>query len=105
MKTYNKLVRDRIPEIILASGKLPVSRAMEDEEYRFALRAKLVEEAREVAEANDAGLLSELADLAEVLDATIAAYAFTHGDVRAERDKRNGERGAFTQKMFLERVE
>jgi len=35
MKTYNKLVRDRIPEIILASGKLPVSRAMEDEESRI----------------------------------------------------------------------
>ena len=105
MKTYNKLVRNRIPEIILASGKLPAFRTMEDEEYRFALRAKLLEEASEVAEADETNLLSELADLAEVLDATIAANGFTLGDVRVERDIKNAERGSFTQRIYLERVD
>lgn len=105
MRRYDKLVRDRIPEIIMESGKSPVFRAMDDEEYRFALRAKLVEEAREIAEADQASLLSELADLAEVLDATISAHGFTHDAIRAERDKRNAARGSFEQKTFLERVE
>ena len=50
-KTYNKLVRDRIPEIIAAEGRQYATETMADTEYRQALLVKLVEEAQEVADA------------------------------------------------------
>jgi predicted house-cleaning noncanonical NTP pyrophosphatase (MazG superfamily) len=50
--TYNKLVRDRIPEIIEADGHHAFTRILDDQDYRAALLAKLVEEAREAQSAS-----------------------------------------------------
>lgn len=74
MKEYNKLVRDRIPEIIEQAGKIARWHQLNDDEFREALRAKVVEEAIELLEADDAGICTELADLAEVLDAALRVY-------------------------------
>jgi predicted house-cleaning noncanonical NTP pyrophosphatase (MazG superfamily) len=45
--TDNKLVRDRIPEIIESDGHNAFTRILDGQDYRAALLAKLVEEARE----------------------------------------------------------
>lgn len=47
--TYGKLVRDKIPGIIGADGGQPATRTLGEQEYRAALLAKLVEDAREAA--------------------------------------------------------
>jgi predicted house-cleaning noncanonical NTP pyrophosphatase (MazG superfamily) len=47
MPIYNKLVRDRIPEIINNSGSTLTSRILDDTEYRVELRTKLQEEVNE----------------------------------------------------------
>ena len=47
IKTYNKLVRDRIPEIIENSGKTCVTEILSDEDYLRMLDAKLDEELAE----------------------------------------------------------
>ncbi|MGD0246388.1 MAG: nucleoside triphosphate pyrophosphohydrolase [Streptosporangiaceae bacterium] len=44
---HHKLVRDQIPEIIAAAGRQPVTRVLDQAGYQAALRAKLIEEARE----------------------------------------------------------
>ncbi|HHP7244920.1 MAG TPA: nucleotide pyrophosphohydrolase [Elainellaceae cyanobacterium] len=72
--TYQKLVRDRIPDIIRASGKECEIEIMADHEYQQALREKVLEEAQEVADASPDDLMKELADLYEVIDALIIAY-------------------------------
>jgi predicted house-cleaning noncanonical NTP pyrophosphatase (MazG superfamily) len=105
VKIYRKLVRDRIPDIIERAGKRPIYRRLGPEEYRSALRAKIVEEAEEVASASPESLLTELADLAETLDATLEAYQFTGEQLECARRQRNEERGGFSEKVFLERVE
>ena len=51
---YRKLVRDRIPEIIQAGGRHPVTRVLDESGYRQALLDKLVEEAGEAASASAA---------------------------------------------------
>lgn len=49
---------------------------MEDDEYRRVLREKLVEEAKEVSDATTRdALVTELADVREVIDAMTRAYA------------------------------
>ena len=74
MPAYNKLVRNRIPEIIKNDGKTPKTRILNGEEYRFELLKKIVEEAQEVAAAPDKNeLAKELGDVLEVVDAIIEA--------------------------------
>jgi predicted house-cleaning noncanonical NTP pyrophosphatase (MazG superfamily) len=105
MTIYRKLVRDRIPEIIQRSGKIPIVRRLTADEYRAALRGKVAEEAQEVLKADEDALLVELADLTETIDAVLNAYGFTEADLKVCRASRNVERGVFSERIFLERVD
>jgi predicted house-cleaning noncanonical NTP pyrophosphatase (MazG superfamily) len=104
MKKYEKLVRDRIPEIIERVGKTATWRELRDDEFRLALKAKALEEAKELFDATDDALLSELADLEEVVDAILTMYGHSREELEAVREKKNADRGAFTQRLFLESV-
>ena len=64
VKTYNKLVRDRIPEIIESSGKTCLTATLSDESYIHMLDLKLNEELTEYQESKS---MEELADLLEVI--------------------------------------
>src|SRR5580700_4537909 len=81
--TYNKLVRDRIPEIIEADGHHAFTRTLDGQDYRTALLAKLVEEAREAQSASADELPSELADVREVLQALLSTLPMTWQELDA----------------------
>lgn len=98
---YAKLVRDHIPEIIRREGSRCGVVPLAEEDYRQALREKLVEEAREAAEADSEHLPIELADLYEVMDALMASYGLAPEAVRAEQERRRSERGGFAQRLRL----
>lgn len=68
-RTYDKLVRNRIPDIVRDGGEQPVTHVADDEEHERRLREKLVEEATEF---RDGGDLEELADVREVMEAILA---------------------------------
>jgi predicted house-cleaning noncanonical NTP pyrophosphatase (MazG superfamily) len=102
---HNKLVRDRIPEIIGAAGRRCATAIMDDAEYRQALLAKLVEEAREAAEAESADLMKELADLYEVIEAVMMAFDLDKDAILALQQKRRDERGGFEGHIKLLWVE
>ena len=104
VKEYNKLVRDRIPEIIRQSGINSEIADLSDAEYRQALRLKLIEEATEVAEANENELVTELADLYEVIDALMASYGISGDRLLNAQAKRRETRGGFAQKIMLLRT-
>ena len=99
MTTYNKLVRDLIPEIIRSQGKEPVIRIANAEEYEAKLRAKLGEE---VAEYLESGNPEELADIMEVVHALGALTNHTPEQLEALRVTKATERGAFTKRIILE---
>lgn len=100
-KSYNKLVRDRIPEVIAAEGRAYATEIMEDVEYRQALKAKLVEEAQEAAEAKPDEIVKELADLYEVIDALLLAFDLDRDAIRAIQQKRRDEHGGFEGQIKL----
>jgi predicted house-cleaning noncanonical NTP pyrophosphatase (MazG superfamily) len=102
---HNKLVRDRIPEIIAAEGRRCATESMDDAEYRQALLAKLVEEAQEAAEAEPGELVKELADLCEVIDTLLVAFDLDKDAVRTLQQKRRDERGGFERRIKLLWVE
>ena len=102
MKVYNKLVRDKIPEIIEVDGITCKTRILSDEEYIDSLEAKLNEE---VAEYQADKNLEEMADVLEVLQAICVARGYSLEELDAMRLKKADERGGFAEKIFLEYVE
>jgi 8-oxo-dGTP diphosphatase len=101
-KLYDKLVRDRIPEIIRSSGAECEVVRLDDEKYLQELLKKLVEEATEALEANDADhLLTELSDVQEVVDAILVFEGRTRGELDALRHSRRHERGGFDERLLL----
>lgn len=100
-KTYNKLVRDRIPEIIRTSGRDCGTKIMSDAEYIQALRDKLIEEAQEAAYAEGDELIKELADLYEVIDALMLVAGIDRQVVLNRQQERSEKRGGFTEKLRL----
>jgi predicted house-cleaning noncanonical NTP pyrophosphatase (MazG superfamily) len=100
-KTYNKLVRERIPEIIAADGRQCATEIMNDEEFRQALLVKLVEEAEEVVDADAGDMVKEIADLYEVIDALLTAFDLNKETIFATQKKRHDERGGFEKRVKL----
>ena len=102
---YNKLVRDRIPDIIAASGGQPSTRILDHASYRDGLRSKLLEEAREAEAAADEQLALELADVLEVLKALAQAHGMKWEDIELQARRKRAERGGFDRRIFLEYVD
>jgi predicted house-cleaning noncanonical NTP pyrophosphatase (MazG superfamily) len=100
-KTYNKLVRDRIPEIIRASGQEYAAEVIPIEDYPKALCNKLIEEAKEAADADVSNLVGELADLYEVIEALLNVYGIEQEAILAEQRRKRDERGGFSQRVRL----
>ena len=101
-KTYDKLVRDLIPEIIQKSGNKAVIRILNDQEYSEMLEKKLLEEVNEYITDKT---VEELADILEVVYALASLKGATKEEVEALRVKKADARGGFEKKIFLERVE
>ena len=101
-KVYNKLVRDKIPEIIKTDGAKPVTRILNDKEYLDALIEKLKEEIAEFIEDFSA---EELADIQEVIYALGDAIGKTHRELEIIRTSKADKNGIFRDRIYLERVE
>lgn len=95
-------MRDRIPQVVAASGGSAVTVTLGTEDFRQALHLKLIEEAEELREAPDDSRLEELADLYEVLIALALAYGQTLPDVIQTADRKRRDRGGFVDRTWME---
>lgn len=102
MKEYNKLIRDRIPEIIEDAGKDYELETVEGEDYQKALEEKLQEEVNEYRTENN---IEELADIMEVIDSLLACHGTTREELEKLRKEKKQERGGFERGLFLLRAE
>ncbi|SFP98961.1 Predicted house-cleaning noncanonical NTP pyrophosphatase, all-alpha NTP-PPase (MazG) superfamily [Lachnospiraceae bacterium XBB1006] len=98
---YNKLVRDKIPEIIEADGKKCEIEILSDERYLKALDAKLNEELEEYHKDQN---IEELADLLEVIYACAEARGASKEELERVRAGKAEKRGGFAKKIFLKKV-
>lgn len=92
-----KLVRDKIPEIILADGKKPITRILDAEEYLEELDKKLNEE---IAEYQADKSIEEMADVLEVLLAICEARGHSTEELMAVREAKREKRGGFEKRIF-----
>lgn len=100
-KIYNKLVRDRIPEIIESDGRECSMEILSDDCYLQMLDAKLNEE---LAEYQESKSLEELADLLEVMRAVVKARGWSWEQLEQVRQEKAARRGGFEKKILLKEV-
>ena len=96
---YNKLIRDRIPEIIAAKGQIAITHIANNKEYWERLLEKFAEEVKEFAESSSE---EEMADVLEVLYALCDAKGIDREHLEALRKKKAEERGGFKKKIILD---
>lgn len=101
MEIYNKLVRDKIPDIIKSNNGKPIMRILSDDEYLSELNKKLQEEVCEYFENNN---VEELVDIVEVIYGILSAKNIEINQFERIRKNKAQKRGAFQEKIFLEEV-
>ncbi|EEM85156.1 Phosphoribosyl-ATP pyrophosphohydrolase [Bacillus thuringiensis serovar huazhongensis BGSC 4BD1] len=102
MPTYNKLIRNKIPQIIEANGKTPTTRILPEEEYIKELCKKTQEELTEYLEADTKKhKLEELSDLLELINVLAEHEDTTLEEINNIRKKKAEERGGFSDRVFL----
>ena len=102
MKVFNKLVRDKIPEIITSKGESAKTRILDDDEYKKELDKKLLEEVNEYMTDNN---VEELADIVEVVYGILNSMNVSIEEFENIRKAKVEKRGAFLEKIFLEETE
>ena len=95
---YNKLVRDKIPEIIAQQGESANIRILNGKEYTVALEQKLDEETAEFHKEKN---LEELADILEVVYALADDLGCTKEDLLQVYNQKHEKRGGFQSRIFL----
>ena len=100
-KLYNKLVRDRIPDIIMASGRTCLTVTLSEQDYLSMIDAKLDEE---LAEYHKDQNIEELADLLEVIRAAAVARGYTLEELERVRAEKAVKRGGFEKRILLKEV-
>jgi len=96
---YDKLVRDRIIEIIETKGEVAKWHIADDAEYRLKLQEKLLEEAEEFLAAES---VEEMADVFEVIDALLTLNGWTREDILKIQQEKRAKRGGFDGRIILE---
>ena len=96
---YNKLVRDRIPEIIRKKGDAAITHIADEAEYWQKLKEKLLEEVQEFQKDSN---VEELADILEIIDAIIDFKKFDREEVQRVKSKKAEERGVFKERIILD---
>lgn len=104
MASYNKLVRDKIPEIIKNNGEEPIIHILNDREYKKELEKKLLEEYNEAINSTGTDRIEELADMLEVITALAKLENSNLENVIEVSKEKSIKRGAFDKKIFLDGV-
>jgi len=105
-KTYNKLIRDKIPEIIRKNNAVPKISELNDEQFKIALKEKLTEEAKELLEAKtQEEILNELSDVLQLIESIAINNNLSVSDIEKQKEKKKQGRGAFEKKLYLEYVD
>ena len=104
-QTFNKLVRDKIPNIIESNNEVAVIKTLNTEEFKKELLKKLQEECTEVINAKNSNeLLEELADVLELLKTLAKLENKELEDIINIANVKNEKRGSFDKRIFLEKT-
>lgn len=98
---HRKLIRDKIPELIEANNGQFETKILGKKEFKKELKKKLVEEAKEVIETDDKGLINELADVLELVKSIASHYGINFSEIEKYQKEKRKRVGGFKRKIFL----
>ena len=98
MAIVNKLVRDKIIDIIKIKGHNPSYKILSDDEFRIELGKKLIEECNEYLISNNP---KELADILEIVTILAKNHGISQTEIENMRIEKALDSGSFDQKIFL----
>ncbi len=98
---YNKLIRDKIPEVIKKRGGKYKTKVLTRKEFEKELKKKLAEESKEVLSAPKKELMNELSDVLEIIKSIASYYKINFKEIEKNQIKKRRERGGFKKKLFL----
>lgn len=101
LKVYNKLVRDKIPEVLESKGLKFNYDILSESEFKFKLKEKLKEEVEEYIQSEE---LEELADICEVIHAILAVKGIKFEELEKVRLAKQAKRGGFKDRILLKDV-
>ena len=101
MNIKPKLIRDKIPDFIDTERQKSQVKILSDSDYKQALKAKLVEEAEEVFDAEEKDLSEEIADVYEVIEALIKTYNLDPEKITQIKQEKANSKGKFERKLKL----
>jgi predicted house-cleaning noncanonical NTP pyrophosphatase (MazG superfamily) len=106
LKRYNKLIRDKILEIIDKDGEIPFWKILNKREFLKELKRKILEEAKELIKAKGKKeILNEIVDIQELLDNLILELNFKKSEIKKAQKIKNKKRGGFKKRLFLIKTE
>ena len=98
---HNKLVRDKIPEIIRANNHQFETKVLNKKEFERELKKKLLEETDELVKAPKKYLINELSDVLELIKSIASHYKINFKKVEKNQIDKRKKRGGFKKKIFL----
>ena len=99
---YNKLIRDKIPEIIKKSGWTPFIKTLDKKRFPKEIKKKILEEGKELMKAkNKKDIIDEIVDIQELLDILVFEIKTTKTEIKKQQKIKNKKRGGFKKRLFL----
>lgn len=102
---FDKLVRDKIVDHQLASGAKPKFRQLNLDEHKRELVNKIIEEAKEITQANPDEVAAEIADVQQAIDDLKELYDLKDEDITQAQDAKNKKNGPFKKGLYVDHVE
>ena len=102
IKKYNKLIRDRVLEIIKEAGEKPYWRILNHKEYLKEIKKKVLEEAKELTETkNKKELVNEIVDIQELIDVLVSEIGLKKSQIKKYQKIKNKKRGGFSPQLRI----
>lgn len=98
---HNKLVRDKIPQVIESAGGKGSFKILTEKRYEEELKKKLLEESKELAKAPKEEMLNELADVLELVKSIGSEYKIRFSKIEKFQEEKREKRGGFKKRLFL----
>ena len=105
-KIYHKLIRDKIPEIIIKAGERPKIRKLSQKEFCIELKKKVLEEAKELIKTKEKKeILNEIVDIKELIEWLAKEIKVSPSQIKIYQAKKNKTRGSFKKQLYLSETE
>ncbi|HEY8993018.1 MAG TPA: nucleoside triphosphate pyrophosphohydrolase [Candidatus Microsaccharimonas sp.] len=103
---FNKLIRDKLKDEYEKMGQVATYKMLSGTELLDALKQKIIEEAKEIpSDGSRDDIISELADIQQVLDDTAQHMGISEAEINAAKTKKFAKKGGFSEGIYVERLE